>query len=201
MWAVSVAAVATALPCHALYKVVGPDGKVTYTDTPPPAAAGGKVTTMRATDNATASVALPIELRQAVQRYPVTLYTLPVCETCDRARLLLRERGVPFSEKLVVSNADGDELLRLTGAREAPTLAIGSQLLRGLSQDTWHSYLDAAGYPRESRLPANYRYPAATPLTEPAAPPPAPAPAARRPAAPPTQEPAAPPPSPTGIRF
>ena len=38
--AVAVMAVLTALPAAALYKVVGPDGKVTYTDRPPAPASG-----------------------------------------------------------------------------------------------------------------------------------------------------------------
>ena len=47
-----------------------------------------------------------------------------------------------------------------------PTLIIGSQVLRGLSSEAWISYLDAAGYPRESRLPASYQYRPATPIVE-----------------------------------
>jgi glutaredoxin len=106
-------------------------------------------------------------LRPVVARYPVTLYvTTNACEPCNAARQLLRQRGVPFSEKLVTTPEDGDALERLSGGRDAPTLTVGSQTLRGLASDLWSSYLDAAGYPRESRLPSNYQYPAATPLTE-----------------------------------
>ena len=36
-------ALLAALPSQALYKVVGPDGKVTYTDTPPPPSSGSRV--------------------------------------------------------------------------------------------------------------------------------------------------------------
>jgi hypothetical protein len=57
-------------------------------------------------------------------------------------------------------------LQRLTGARDAPVLMIGQQPLRGLSTETWNAYLDSAGYPRDSRLPAGYQHAAATPLTE-----------------------------------
>ena len=184
---------------HALYKVVGPDGKVTYTDTPPPPQNAGKVSTMTVGGaNAANDARLPLELRQASQRYPVTLYTMKDCGPCDSGRALLRGRGVPYVEKLVIINEDGEALQRVTGNRAAPTLTIGSQVLRGLSADSWNSYLDAAGYPRESRLPVGYQYPAAAPLTQPPA----------RPAvasAPPVQEPAATPeplpPAPGGIRF
>lgn len=191
-----------ALPGHALYKVVAPDGTVTYTDRPPPAATGrpapiGARSEAPAPD---APVALPTELRQVTARYPVTLYTGSDCAPCDSARRLLTARGVPFAERRVSNQEDAEALNRLTGGRSIPTLMIGTQALRGFSDSDWHSYLDAAGYPRESRLPRNYQQPAATPLVQrqaeaPPAPPAAP---------PPPAEPAPPPPAPpapAGIRF
>jgi len=193
-----------AASAHAQYKVVGPDGKVTYTDRPP-VTADGRVTALGSSATPVAAeVSLPLELRQATSRYPATLYVTPSgCEPCDSARQLLRQRGVPFTEKQIVTADDSDALERLTGARDAPTLTLGSQTLKGLSAEVWTSYLDAAGYPRESRLPANYQYPAATPLTqlrEATAPrvTPQPRPVARAETAPAT--PPAPPP-PGGIRF
>jgi glutaredoxin len=187
-------------PAYALYKVVGPDGKVTYTDTPPPPGGAGRISTV-SVSRATASsdARLPLELRQTIQRYPVTLYTTKECGPCDNGRALLRERGVPYTEKLVLSHEDGEALQRLSGARATPTLTIGSQVLRGLTADSWHSYLDAAGYPRESRLPSGYQPPVATPLTQPAPARPA---VASAPSAPqPADTPAPLPPGPGGIRF
>ncbi|HUG21177.1 glutaredoxin family protein, partial [Piscinibacter sp.] len=156
-----------ALPSHALYKIIGPDGKVTYSDTPPPPGSGGKVIELGDSSNlAAVQPALPLELRQAMSRYPVTLYTMNPCAPCDAGRQLLRERGIPHTERLVATGEDSEALHRISGSRDAPTLTIGAQALRGLSTDVWHSYLDSAGYPRESRLPATYQFPAATPLTE-----------------------------------
>jgi glutaredoxin len=195
-------ALAAAVPAHAQYKVVEPGGRVTYTDTPPPTSSGATVTKLGQNLSVVPQVALPLELRQLQQRYPVTLYAMKVCEPCDSARQLLRQRGIPFSEKSIVTAEDGEALQRLTGARDAPTLTIGSQVLRGLSPDTWNAYLDSAGYPRESRLPANYQHAAATPLTEPPA---APVAVERRAAArlarPPVEQPAPEQPAPSGIRF
>jgi glutaredoxin len=194
-----------ASPGHALYKVVGPDGTVTYTDRPPPASIGRPVPMggrdSGANEAAAALANLPLELRQVVARYPVTLYTSTDCAPCDSARRLLASRGIPFSERRVLNDDDAEALNRLTGGRSVPTLMIGTQALRGYADSDWHSYLDAAGYPRESRLPRGYQQPAATPLVERQAEAAAPAP---RPATPPPAEPAAPPPlppSPTGIRF
>ena len=42
-----------------------------------------------------------------------------------------------------------------------PALTIGAQPLRGLSEADWTAYLDAAGYPRESRLPRGWQPPPA----------------------------------------
>ena len=151
----------------AQYKVIGADGKVTYTDRAP-ATSNAKVTAIGSRSAApSGDVALPLELRQAVARYPVTLYVMVGnCDPCEAARQLLRQRGIPVTEKQVQSPEDSEALERISGGRDAPTLSIGSQTLRGLAPSVWNSYLDAAGYPRESRLPASYQYPAATPITE-----------------------------------
>jgi glutaredoxin len=155
-------------PAQAQYKVVGPNGNVTYTDRPP-SDANSKVTPLRAQGGSESEVArLPLALREPVTRYPVTLYTSnDLCAPCDSARQLLRQRGIPFSDKLAQSNEDKRQLQALIGALEIPALTIGSQVLRGFAPDSWHSYLDAAGYPRNSVLPSSYQPPAATPITPP----------------------------------
>ena len=120
------------------------------------------------------------------------------CSPCDAARQLLRQRGVPYAEKQVQSVEDAAALERLVGSRDVPALAIGTQMMRGLAPEVWGSYLDAAGYPRESRLPASYQYAAATPIVERRE---VKAPAAEA-SAPPPEAPAAPvPANPSGIKF
>jgi len=199
----AVMALGAAAPCQAQFKVIGADGKVTYTDREPNAGEG-RVIPLGARAAATESAPeLPFELGQVANKYPVTLYvTTTACEPCVSARQLLKLRGIPFRERLVVSAQDSEALERLSGAREAPTLTIGSQTLRGLAADVWNSYLDAAGYPRESRLPANYQYPRAAPVVEqqaPATTAPADSRADTRPPAP--AVPALVAPTPGGIRF
>lgn len=192
-----------ATAAQAQYKVVGPDGKVTYTDRAPTSQTG-KVSPVRVPESAPAGIVLPAELQQPVARYPVVLFVSGgVCASCDTGRDLLRQRGIPFAEKQVVTGADGLALERLTGARDVPALTIGAQTLRGYASEVWTSYLDAAGYPKQSRLPASYQYAAATPL---AAPPEGlnvrgNAPAAVAPAPPQVAAPPLPPPAASGIRF
>lgn len=146
-----------------VYRSVGPDGRVTFSDKPPaPAAApvaGGAATA------GGGGAGLPYELNQTVQRFPVTLYSSKDCAPCNSGRNLLINRGVPFNEKTVESNEDIAALQRLAGgANSLPLLTIGGQQLKGYSDAEWSQYLDAAGYPKTSQLPRSYRRPAATPL-------------------------------------
>lgn len=158
-------------PAWALYKVVGPDGRVTYTDRPPNAQSSDKVTPFRAghavaAPDATGASSLPAELRQPVSRHPATLITSDGCKACDGARLLLMTRGVPFSERRVSSDDDVRALVQMLGDRTLPALSLGKQKLKGFNDADWHAYLDAAGYPRESRLPANWKPAPALSLAE-----------------------------------
>jgi hypothetical protein len=50
-----------------------------------------------------------------------------------------------------------------------------SEVVRGFSSETWASYLDAAGYPKASKLPPGYQFPTAVPLSQRAEAPRAPA--------------------------
>ena len=152
---------------HAQFKVVDADGKVTYTDREP-SQPEGKVTALGTKAPVQAAEPdLPFELRQVVSKYPVTLYTAAgSCEPCAQARQYLKQRGVPFSERQAASGEDIDALEKISGGRETPTLTLGSQVLRGFGSDSWGQYLDAAGYPRESRLPSTYQYRAAAPIVE-----------------------------------
>ncbi len=152
---------------HAQYKVVQPDGSVAYTDRPP-ITSNARITNLRRTGggSATPEVALPAELRSPVQKHPVVLFTSPDCPPCDSGRKMLQQRGVPFAEKRVSTDEDAAALERLVGGRTVPALTIGAQPLRGWSEADWSSYLDAAGYPRENRLPKGWQAPEPGPVVE-----------------------------------
>ena len=189
---------------QAQYKVVQPDGSVGYTDRPP-SASNARVTPMSVSGARTAAVevGMPSELRNTVRRYPVTLYTGTDCQPCDAGRRFLQQRGIPYNERRITTEDDAAALERLVGGRTVPSLTIGAQPLRGLSEADWAAYLDVAGYPRESRLPRGWPTPEPTPLVERATAAvresgPAPAPAAERRVAEPE---VSPPSSGTTIRF
>lgn len=193
-------------PAAALFKVVGPDGSVTYTDRAPVATTGKVVPLGKAEGPPPSPLdGLPTDLRAAASRFPVTLYTSTPCTPCDSARQLLQQRGVPYTEKQIASQEDLTAYEKLVGSRNVPGATVGAQALVGFFADDWQSYLDAAGYPKASRLPPGWKAPAPSPVVaRPAAAPAAPpAPVASpAPAAPAEPAPAAPPPpAPGGIRF
>ncbi len=199
-------------PAGALYKVVGPDGKVSYTDRPDTSGTG-KVSSVSPKGPATgsgeavpsANASLPAALRQVAAKFPVVLYvSTPDCEPCNSGRQFLQQRGIPYAERTVTTNEDVDALQRITGGKAAPTLSIGGQGRAGFSTNEWGQYLDAAGYPGASALPAGWRA-STTPLTPPRPAALSPAPrtvnTAPSPAPAPATEPAVPTNNPPGIRF
>jgi glutaredoxin len=144
-----------------LYKWVGPDGKVTYTDTPPPPSAT-RVETKSLNTGGISTNDFPFELAEAVKNNPVTLYTTTTCAPCDDGRKLLTQRGIPFTEKTVTTGEDAAQFRKLSGAdAQLPVLLIGRHKEVGYLDGTWNSALTTAGYPQSSKLPASYRNPVA----------------------------------------
>lgn len=130
------------------YRWVDKDGRVHYGDHPPPTAAG-KVQERKSMAPA-ADKQVDYSTRQAMTDFPVTLYVTRDCvEGCKEGRDYLKARGVPFSEKIVVSNEEIDALKKLAGGNEAvvPVLQVGSKNAKGWLQGDWQRLLDAAGYP------------------------------------------------------
>jgi glutaredoxin len=154
-----------------MYRWVDDQGRVHYTQTPPPPQAKDvqrKAFRQGATVDTTD---LPYATQLAAKNYPAILYTQPDCgPPCDAARTSLVKRGVPFREVTVVTQKDIDEVKRVSGGEQVPLLIVGSQFQVGFQESLYKSLLDTAGYP-----PAGQPIPIeALRKTEPA-PPPAPA--------------------------
>ena len=197
---------AASASAQGVYRIVGADGRVTFSDQPPATADARAVGLTGASSVPDGAAQLPFQLRQVVARYPVSFYTAKACAPCNSGRNLLNARGIPYTEKSVDTPEDADALKRLSGEASLPFLTIGGQQIKGYSDTEWTQFLDAAGYPKTSALPGNYRRPAPAPLVVArpiAAPPVAGAPANPSVAPPrPAEVPVAPPVSnPAGIRF
>jgi glutaredoxin len=142
------------------YRWVDKDGKVFYSDQPPPKEIK-KVEQRRLGVNSIDTSGLPYETQKAAQDHPVTLYTSPDCKAeCQGARELLTRRGIPFRETSI-SNPDEAATFRKTFGTDkvgVPSITVGNQKQQGIDEGSWGGMLDNAGYPRS---PAGSAPPAA----------------------------------------
>ncbi len=157
---------AAAGAAQAQYKYIGPDGRVVYSDQPPPPNA--KVLEKKVPGGSSASAGdLPANIQTAMKTFPVILYTAPNCGApCNDGRSLLSTRGVPFTEKTIKSQEDNAAFQKTVSSRQLPVLLVGSGKQPLYDKDAWTSALDAAGYPATSQLPQGYKNPAPTTITE-----------------------------------
>jgi glutaredoxin len=137
--AVLLLALVFAAPAAAeLYRWTDSQGRVHYSDLPPPA----NIKKLKRIATPGANTGEPAQARP-----PVVLYTSNCGATCEQAADYLRQRGVPFSLKNAQTDkAAAAELKNRTGALEVPVLFIGESMQRGYSPTVWDKLLYVAGY-------------------------------------------------------
>ena len=139
-----------------MYRWVDSNGKVHYTDTPPPLTA--KSMQKKELGNRAGESQMPYSLQQAVNKFPVILYSSECGDPCSHATELLVNRGIPFSKKKPEKNPkDAESLKKITnGELAVPVLVIGKDILKGFERDSWNNALDLAGYPKSSVIPKSF---------------------------------------------
>ena len=146
--AAAVTAACAAAQAQQVFRYVDKDGKVVYSDRAPPADSKD-VQAKRLSPNYIENNDLPLALTQAMDRFPVTLYTFACGTVCQNAEALLNRRGVPFTTVNVEDAKGAEQLQKLTGAQQAPVLQIGDKLIaKGFNEARWSTMLDEAGYPK-----------------------------------------------------
>jgi len=151
-WLGLVIVAAFAMATHAAtYKWVDSEGRVQYSDTPPPPNAK-RVEERKIVPSMIGTAGLPYSVQEAVKRNPVTLWMHDCGDLCNKARDYLARRGVPYSlrnparmdEQVAWKSASG-------GDSSVPRLIVGSAYsLKGFDESEWAAALDAAGYPRSA---------------------------------------------------
>jgi glutaredoxin len=147
-------AVALAVPADAqVYRWTDEQGRVRYSDTPPPPSAKEKKR-FGPTAQERARAASK-QLAAAAEKFPLTLYSSPTCAApCAAARAALNKRGVPFREVQVWDDATNAELKRASGGNEVPVLMVGERAaVKGFEQAAFDQALDSAGYPKSGDVP------------------------------------------------
>lgn len=133
-----------------LYRWTDSEGRVQYSEQPPPADARNvEVKPMMESGAPQQTASLPYATRKAAANFPVTLYNGDCGEGCSQARAYLTKRGIPFSEKAASTPEVQAELRKLVGGLTVPVLVVGSsEPLKGFEAGRWDVALDAAGYPK-----------------------------------------------------
>jgi glutaredoxin len=130
-----------------LYRSIDSSGKVHYSDRP--LAGAEDVTQVKADKAPTPDDSLPYETQRARQNFPVTLYVASECgRGCQQARELLNKRGVPFTEKSLLTQEDIETFRKASGDGAVPKLMVGKTWINGFAAEQLHKELDIAGYPK-----------------------------------------------------
>lgn len=140
---------APAAGAQSLFRWVDKEGKVHYSQQPPPKEDARTVEQRRFAGSVVEAANVPYALQLAMKNFPVTLFTAPSCQQgCSEARESLNQRGVPFREVAVMDETTTQQLRAATGGNRVPAVRIGSQTQLGFNADALGALLDSAGYPR-----------------------------------------------------
>jgi len=136
-----------------LYKWTDSQGNVSYHDQPPPDGAGYQVEE-KVLGNSNKKQAENGTLDQVVEKYPVVLYSVPGCGSCDLARAYMQKRKVPFTEQNLDNNPElQQKLKKKIGSLSVPTITIGDKVMKGYVESVLEGELDDVGYPKAEASP------------------------------------------------
>jgi len=137
---------ACALPVSAgVYKWTDAQGRVHYSDSPPPdqKAAQVKIKVNSITGPAVVSA---INAAAPAAKERVRLYSTAWCGYCKKAKAQLAARRVPFDEIDVETSDSGRREFASLGGRGVPVILVGGQRMDGFDAAGLDAMLQAAGY-------------------------------------------------------
>lgn len=77
----------------------------------------------------------------------VIVYTMDYCPYCERAKSLLKQRGIAYQEVRVAMDDDAkwDELYQTSGMRTMPQIFHGERLIGGYTELAEQDQIDQLG--------------------------------------------------------
>lgn len=141
-------ALCCAAAAQQVYKVVGPDGKVTYSQTPPPPGSKLEKTLEFQELPSTPMPDYVLKFRQELEKsidakqkaqaeapQALRLFTAKWCGYCRQAKGWLSQRGMAFQEVDIETPGGMAEFARTGGRRSVPLLIGPGLRLQGFSAD------------------------------------------------------------------
>ncbi len=165
-WFVALSLLAGGTQADEYYRSIDGAGKVHYGDKP--LADAADIERLNSLSEPVPNDSLPFETRRAMEKFPVTLYGAESCgDVCKLARAYLNKRGIPYTEKNLVSVEEIDAFKKASGGDQIPAITIGKSWLVRFSESQWSVALDTAGYPQTAPYGFRPAVKLATPVTEP----------------------------------
>lgn len=148
MLGVMIAMLASAVSAQAVYRWTDANGRVIYSDQPPPP--GAKDASERnVKGNSIQNNEASLASTDAQKKNPVVLFASDCGDACDQAKSYLNKRGIPHTVVDPTRSAELNKKFRdEVGGNVIPVVKIGERRLSGWSESSWSSAFDAAGYPK-----------------------------------------------------
>lgn len=84
-------------------------------------------------------------VRTAKPQTEVTLYVMPQCGFCEKARQLLTQRGVTWNEFDIAGSAEAKREFTAKGGVGTPLIVVGEEVIRGYDASRIDRALSAHG--------------------------------------------------------
>jgi glutaredoxin len=140
------AVAACTLPAAAgVYKWTDAQGRVHYSDSPPPDQEAAQVK-IKVNSISGPAVVSAFKASSPAAKERVRIYTTTWCGYCKKAKAQLAARRVPFDEIDVETSDSGQREFASLGGRGVPVILIGSQRMDGFDAGRLDAMLQTAGY-------------------------------------------------------
>ena len=137
----------TSIPAGAgVYKWTDAQGRVHYSDDPPPEAKAQQIKLKINSIQGPAVVSTMRNTSATKAKDKVQIYTAVWCGYCKRAKAHLAAKGVPYDETDVESSERGRSEFAQLGGRGVPVILVGSQRMDGFDASGLDAMLAAAGW-------------------------------------------------------
>ena len=135
------------LPASAgVYKWTDAQGRVHYSDNPPPEAKAQQVKVKINSIQGPAVVSTVRDIPAAKAKEKVRIYTAVWCSYCKKAKAHLATRGVPYDDVDVEASERGRSEFNQLGGRGVPVILVGNQRMDGFDASGLDAMLAGAGW-------------------------------------------------------